>query len=89
MPMFRKRPVVVHAWQYFDNIGTDTAIIPVWAIEAIHSGVIRVDDGETLICTLEGEMRVSNGDWLIRGVAGEVYPCKPEIFEATYEPVSE
>lgn len=86
---FRKKPVVVDAWQYFDNIGTDTAVIPVWAIEAVNVGIIRVDDNETLVWTLEGEMRVSNGDWLIKGVAGEIYSCKPDIFEATYEPVSE
>jgi hypothetical protein len=36
--------------------------------------------------TLEGDMRVSVGDWVIRGVQGEFYPCKPDIFEATYEP---
>lgn len=36
--------------------------------------------------TLEGTMRVSLGDWIIRGVQGEFYPCKPDIFEATYEP---
>lgn len=39
------------------------------------------------IRTLEGVMRISPGDWVIKGVAGEFYPCKPDIFEATYEPV--
>lgn len=41
-----------------------------------------------LIPTLEGVMQATEGDWIIRGVKGEMYPCKPEIFEATYEPVS-
>ena len=41
-----------------------------------------------MIHTLEGDMRVSSGDWIIRGVQGEFYPCKPDIFKATYEEVS-
>ena len=43
-------------------------------------------DGEITIPTLEGKMKVSNGDWVIKG---EFYPCKPDIFEATYEPVED
>ena len=43
--------------------------------------------GELVIRTLEGDMRASYGDYIIRGVQGEFYPCKPDIFEATYEPV--
>ena len=43
--------------------------------------------GTLMIRTLEGDMRVSYGDWIIRGVRGEFYPCKPDIFEATYEEV--
>lgn len=42
-----------------------------------------------VIETLEGTMRADPGDWIITGVKGEVYPCKPDIFEATYEPVDE
>ena len=41
------------------------------------------------IKTLEGTMRADQGDWIIRGVKGEIYPCKPEIFVATYDPVEE
>lgn len=48
---------------------------------------IDPDTGELIIRTLEGDMRASYGDWIIRGVKGEFYPCKPDIFEATYEPV--
>ena len=52
------------------------------------SGVtINPSDGTMLIMTLEGEMKVSHGDYVIRGVNGEFYPCKPEIFKATYETV--
>lgn len=48
---------------------------------------IDPDTGELMIRTLEGDMRVGYKDWVIRGVQGEFYPCKPDIFAATYEPV--
>lgn len=52
-----------------------------------ESGVsIDPSDGALLIATLEGVMHASEGDWIIRGVQGEFYPCKPDIFAATYEP---
>lgn len=44
-------------------------------------------DVEVIISTLEGEMKASPGDWIITGINGEKYPCKPDIFEKTYEPV--
>ena len=45
------------------------------------------DDNENVVCeTLEGDLHVSPGDWIITGIEGEHYPCKPNIFEATYEP---
>ena len=57
---------------------------------APESGVsIDPGTGELLIATLEGVMRASIGDWIIRGVAGEFYPCKDSIFTATYEPADE
>ncbi|MDX2187757.1 MAG: hypothetical protein SFV32_12550 [Opitutaceae bacterium] len=45
-------------------------------------------DGAVFVSTLEGSMKASMGDWIIKGVQGELYPCKPDIFEATYEAVS-
>lgn len=54
------------------------------------SGVsIDPETGFYLVATLEGVMQAKPGDWIIRGVQGEFYPCKPDIFEATYEPVEE
>jgi hypothetical protein len=82
MPMFRKKPVVIEAWQL-----TDQGVPPDWINAAIKDGQIIVSDTEVLIPTLEGEMRVSDGDWIIKGIEGELYPCKPNIFAATYEPV--
>ena len=45
------------------------------------------DKNDYFIRTLEGDMHLTEGDWIIRGVKGEYYPCKPDIFEATYEPL--
>lgn len=78
-----KRPLVVEAIQ----LSRET-----W--ERVHDflGVVMRDlDGEVciFISTLEGVMKASDGDWVIRGLRGEFYPCKPDIFEATYEEVSD
>ncbi len=71
---FRKKPIIVEAIQYFD---CDTK----------HKAICNCNNGLPHIHTLEGEMRIGHKDWIIKGVKGEFYPCKPDIFEATYEPV--
>lgn len=76
MAKYRKRPIVIDAWQFDGTI----PYIPGLVLHATPYGVVIIE-------TLEGEMVVSNGDWIIRGVAGEFYSCKPAIFEATYEKV--
>lgn len=82
MPKFRKKPVVIDAWQ----IGSG-ALWPGWLHEAYKGGVLFGNgDDYLLIVTLEGKMCGERGDWIIRGVKGELYPCKPDIFAATYEP---
>jgi hypothetical protein len=48
---------------------------------------VRRAESEMIVATLEGEMTARPGDWIIRGIAGELYPCKPEIFEKSYEPI--
>ena len=87
MPKFRKKSVVIEACQHFNDMGTHTATIPTWLIKACVSGTIYVKEGESFIKTLEGDHKVSDGDWIIRGVKGELYPIKDEIFRMTYEPV--
>lgn len=82
---FRKKPVVIEAWQSWKDAWTRTFAWPTWIIEAINNGTIYDKDGEIYIKTLEGDHHVSDGDWIIQGVKGELYPCKPDIFEATYE----
>lgn len=44
-------------------------------------------DKEIIIHTLEGDMKANIGDWIIKGINGELYPCKPDVFEKTYEPI--
>lgn len=100
MARYRKKPVVVEAWQWHPVPSEDpdwkaVPEIPSWVLEAfnmefpkvgslfqrhnIHAGV-RLEIG-----TLEGTMFAKPHDWIIRGVQGEIYACKPDIFEATYE----
>lgn len=89
MLMFRKKPVVVEAVQ-IPSPGPEYAkewkALVEWlkadgCVYAIHP------DARVYIATLEGEMKAGPGDWIIKGVNGEFYPCKPDIFEKTYEPV--
>lgn len=76
MALWRKRPVVIEAVQWFKH-GDHPMVQP---DPAPH---VRQDHG--WIETLEGGHVVTPGDWIIKGVAGEFYPCKPAIFAATYE----
>jgi len=83
MAKYRKKPVVIEAEQWFPGKGV------VGVTELVYDS----GDGKTssqnkgMVETLEGPLYVSPGDWIITGVKGERYPCKPDIFEATYEPV--
>ena len=79
---FRKKPVVVEAAQYVDESLPEPMLSfleCVWGWQQGKEGI--------LLPTLEGEMLARRGDWIIKGVAGEFYPCKPDIFAATYEAV--
>ena len=87
---FRKKPVVIDAFRLGEPW-------PEWFHDAVTKNDIITDlvnhgdgviAGTADIKTLEGVMRASVGDWIIRGVKGEIYPCKPDIFEATYELVA-
>lgn len=93
MTWFRKKPVSVEAWQ-LPPAGpqSDPVPIPGWLMRAVLDGTVRVLGGEdpyAEIDTLEGTMRADVGDWIIKGVKGELYPCKPDIFEETYEVLPE
>ena len=89
MARYRKKPVVIEAFRF----GIDEP--ERWWKTAVDVGIDRVvtpvpGDGPqyAIINTLEGDMIARYGDWIIRGVRGELYPCKPDIFDATYEPAS-
>jgi hypothetical protein len=92
MSKWRKKPVVIEAFMWTG--GPDQTEDPEWIIKAIKNGTVRFDHTvmqETfmLIDTLEGTHRANQGDYIIQGVKGEIYPCKPDIFAATYEKVEE
>ena len=84
---FRKKPVVIEAVQWFKD-NDHPAVIHSSAMHAkpISPGILYPSN-KRYIRTLEGNMEVTPGDWIITGVKGEHYPCKPDIFEATYEAV--
>lgn len=81
MPTYRKKPVEIEA------VRLPVASAPSWLADAMDAGSTRLyDNGTAEIDTLEGTMRAGLGDWIIQGVKGELYPCKDDIFAATYEP---
>jgi hypothetical protein len=85
---YRKKPVEIEAVKFEDTTESISAIA-----ELSHDRLIRVDYRQKpvvmYIPTLEGVMVAQVGDYIIRGIAGELYPCKPDIFEKTYERVNE
>ena len=86
MARYRKKPVVIEAIQFFD---TKEGIAE--ALHFIPGDKVGVQGDNKYgwlltITTLEGIMTCQSGDWIIKGVKGEFYPCKPDIFEQTYEP---
>ena len=93
---FRKKPVVVEAFQ-FARRNNGPVGYPEWYDDAVSRNDITTHNtgkwGDITqpaylqIKTLEGVMRANEGDYIIRGIQGEIYPCKPGIFEATYEAV--
>lgn len=90
MSAYRKKPVVIEAVQYEGegNMAANSGV-PDWLWDALEQGVAAMTNGgdPMVIHTLEGDYVCSPGDWIIRGVKGELYPCKPDIFEATYDTV--
>lgn len=87
---YRKKPVEVEAFQWSGETGE--IVVPEWFAEYVEtqcSPIAQNKFGESvvLIETLEGIMTAEPGDYIIKGVKGELYPCKPDIFHMTYEPV--
>jgi hypothetical protein len=90
MPRYRKKPVIVEAVQFKRDWKAAGMTFPRWLIDAIAAGVVELDElGGGKINTLEGAMNIAHEDYIIKGVKGEIYPCKPDIFDATYEPTTD
>lgn len=79
---FRKKPVVIEAIQW-DGKNFKEILDFVGGIE--HRDLLAFHQNDLHIKTLEGEHKANINDWIIKGVKGEFYPCKPDIFEETYE----
>jgi hypothetical protein len=91
MIRFRKLPVEVEAFKWTGDI--DQTDDPPWIIEAMNAGTVEIAERTTssymIIRTLEGVLTASLGEWIVRGVEGEIYPVKPDIFAKTYKAVTE
>ncbi|MGW8381262.1 hypothetical protein ACWB45_00575 [Streptococcus parasuis] len=94
---YKKKPIVIEAFKWTgDQNQTED---PEWIIEALKDGTVVIPNtswsqevhGKLVmeINTLEGVMIADQGDYIIQGIKGEIYPCKPDIFEASYERVEE
>lgn len=81
---YRKKPVVIDAWRFNGQSDLDW---PSWIFKyKSPEGLTAFSmDGKLFVPTLEGMMTAAPGDWIIRGIAGEIYPCKDDIFQKTYE----
>ena len=87
MAKYRKKPVVIEAEQFrIPEANGQPAVVDIGTAMFMEWPIKQDDKGYYLtIPTLEGDHRADYGDWIITGVKGEKYPCKPDIFEATYE----
>ena len=86
---YRKKPIVIEAVQYNDTEASVLEIMELTSNPDIKARSVRLTQDGINIDTLEGRMLASVGDYIIKGVQGEFYPCKPDIFELTYEQVKE
>ena len=95
MPEFRKKPVVIEAITFDELVAHGLAVgahchgtpgMP-WSFDYQGHPITHENDDCYLIPTLEGSMKFGRGDMLITGVKGEIYPCRADIFAATYDPV--
>lgn len=95
---YRKKPVVIEAFQYDGDMinSSGKPYVPNWAIKALNNNDMFYKEEYPcsepcglFIKTLEGDMHVSVGDYIIKGINEELYPCNPDIFESTYELVED
>ena len=82
MAKYRKKPIVIEAFKW----GTDE--VPEWWTKISAGFELYINTGSVIIPTLEGKHEAKLGDFIIKGIKGELYPCKPDIFEKTYEKIT-
>lgn len=88
----RKKPVIIECFKWDGDFmfQDGTYYVPEWALKARNEGTLFFrGQGELFIETLEGDMYVNLGDYVIKGVNSELYPCKPDIFHKTYDIIEE
>ena len=81
---YRKKPVVIEAVKWN---GVKVSEVVDWVREALEDNTLFRMGCDVIVDTLEGKMKASPGDYIIKGVQGELYPCKPDIFEKTYDKI--
>lgn len=89
---YRKKPIVIEAIKCkvaMMGFAHTWSLLPDWLVKAYDKGGVVSTPKGIYLPTLEGSMLAQPDDWIICGVNGELYPCKPDIFEKTYEPVEE
>lgn len=85
---FKKKPVIIEAVQWTgDNVSEILDFVGHLDIRMTNHTKNNIEVCDLYINTLEGSIHASEGDWIIKGVHDEFYPCKPDIFEETYEPL--
>ncbi len=86
---YRKKPVIVEAEQYSLDRHREEGYLPPGVDHAffMDEDGVQQEKLNPIIKTLEGTLSITDGDWIIKGIQGEFYPCKPDIFEATYDAV--
>lgn len=91
MAIYIKKPVIIEAFQFiYAHLDKCIENAPQWFKDAIdNETVYKSNDGHYAIKTLEGDHYISNEDYVIRGVSGELYPCKPDIFYKTYDKIGD
>lgn len=84
--LYRKRPVTIEAMRFSGN-SIELQDVYAWVESGVGRENLRMDfyTGDLIVRTLEGDMRCAYGDWVIKGIKGEFYPCKNEVFQLTYE----
>lgn len=80
---FRKKPAVIEAVQWTGKNRSEIYEFTDGCVGDLLG--IHGPTGEIIVSTLEGDMKASKGDWIIKGIQGEFYPCKPDIFEDSYD----